>query len=213
MDKFFYKTIQWVNQYEIPKIKWSRFIINSFFVSNKQEAEQYIIQTQKKYHDATHNCYAYRYGTKINFDLFWNLEITPEHTKQSDDWEPTNTAGKPILSVIQWADLHNILIIVTRYFWWTMLGVWWLIQAYTSATQWLIQNSNISFIEISDTLQFSYKVEYTSLVMNIINKYHVKIKNQNFVNEKNKIVLEINKAYISWFKNDIFQGSKWVLKI
>ena len=73
MDKFFYNTIQWIQQYEIPKIKGSRFLATSFFISNKQEAEQYIVQMKKKYYDATHNCYAYRYWTKINFDLFWNL--------------------------------------------------------------------------------------------------------------------------------------------
>ena len=78
---------------------------------------------QAKYRDATHNCYAYRYGTQVNYDLFGTLEITPENIKQSDEGEPTNTAGKPILAQIQGHELHNVLLVVTRYFGGTLLGV------------------------------------------------------------------------------------------
>jgi len=56
---------------------------------------------KEKYHDATHNCYAYTYGTNVNFDLFGNIEIMPDYFKQSDEGEPSNTAGKPILAQIQ----------------------------------------------------------------------------------------------------------------
>lgn len=213
MDKFFYKTLSWIQQYEIPKIKWSRFIATSFFIENKESAEKHIEQIKKKYHDATHNCYAYRYGTKINFDLFGNLEITPENIKQNDDWEPTSTAGKPILSVVQGEWLHNILIVVTRYFWWTMLGVGGLIQAYTNATKWLIQKSKLSKIEIVEELNFAYETVLTSTIMNLINKYDVQIKQQNFIDDKNNIICIINKAYLQSFKKDVLDGSKGLLKL
>jgi putative IMPACT (imprinted ancient) family translation regulator len=58
------------------------------------------------------------------------LEITPDYFKQSDEGEPANTAGKPILAQIQGHKLNNILIVVTRYFGGTLLGVGGLIQAY-----------------------------------------------------------------------------------
>ena len=44
--------------------------------------------------------------------------------------------------------------------------------------------------------------------MNTINKYDIKIRSQDFVNEENEIVIDINKAYITSFKNDLFEGSK-----
>ncbi len=40
----------------------------------------------------------------------------------SDDGEPSGTAGKPILEVIKGNDIHNVLIVVTRYFGGTLLG-------------------------------------------------------------------------------------------
>ena len=143
MEKFFYKSILEHTEFEIPKIKWSRFIWNIFHIKNKEEAESYIKEVSEKYRDATHNCFAYTYWANINFDLFWNLEITSENSKQSDDWEPANTAGKPILAQIQWQNLHNILIVVTRYFGWTLLWVGWLIQAYSECAKQTILHSKI----------------------------------------------------------------------
>ena len=109
MEKLFYKSILTSNEFEIPKIKWSRFIGNVFHVKNKEDTEKYIKEIWTKYKDATHNCFAYTYWTNLNFDLFWNIEITPDYFKINDDWEPSNTAWKPILSQIQW-QLHGVMV-------------------------------------------------------------------------------------------------------
>lgn len=39
--------------------KKSKFIANVFYVESAQEAEEYIKNIKKKYHDAKHNCFAY----------------------------------------------------------------------------------------------------------------------------------------------------------
>ncbi len=39
--------------------KKSKFIANLFYIESKEEAEKYINQVRKKFHDARHNCYAY----------------------------------------------------------------------------------------------------------------------------------------------------------
>ncbi|OQB42195.1 MAG: IMPACT family member YigZ [candidate division CPR1 bacterium ADurb.Bin160] len=70
-------------------------------MNNKEEAENIIKDFKEQNKDATHNCYAYTCGTNINYDLFGNLEITPDYFRQNDDGEPANTAGKPILAQIQ----------------------------------------------------------------------------------------------------------------
>ena len=103
--------------------KKSRFIANTFYVANAEEAEERIAELNKKYYDARHNCYAYVIGD--------NSEIT----KCSDNGEPSGTAGKPILEVITGAGLTNILIVVTRYFGGVLLGTGGLVRAYTQAAQ------------------------------------------------------------------------------
>ncbi len=103
--------------------KKSRFIAGVFKVESAKEAEEKIAEVSKKYWDARHNCYAYVIGA--------NSEIT----KCSDNGEPSGTAGKPILEVINGSGITNVLIIVTRYFGGVLLGTGGLVRAYTQAAQ------------------------------------------------------------------------------
>ncbi len=75
--------------------------------------------SKKRHSSATHNCSAYMIGEK------------DEIQKQSDDGEPSGTAGKPILEVIKNQGLKNVAVVVTRYFGGIMLGAGGLIRAYT----------------------------------------------------------------------------------
>lgn len=112
--------------------KKSRFIATVFPVSSEEEAVTAIEKVKKKYYDARHNCYAYVIGG------------TQKMSRCSDDGEPSGTAGRPILEVIQGEDIRNILIIVTRYFGGTLLGTGGLVRAYTQAAQAGIEASVIA---------------------------------------------------------------------
>ena len=68
-------------------VKKSKFIANIFYVSTIEEAEDILEQIRKKYHDARHNCYAYRVLSGENVI-----------DRSSDDGEPSGTAGAPILN-------------------------------------------------------------------------------------------------------------------
>ena len=211
MEKLFYQSILEHTEFEIPKIKWSRFIWNVFHIKNKEEAEKYIKEISTKNRDATHNCFAYTYWANINFDLFWNLEITADNFRQSDDWEPTNTAWKPILAQIQWQKLHNILIIVTRYFGGTLLWVGWLIQAYSECAKQTILHSKIEEVELTQEKTVSFEYENMSLVMNLLNKYNAKIISENHGNVA-EITFEINKWFLNSFSSELTELSKWKIK-
>ena len=84
-----YKSITENSIAEIVEKK-SKFIANVFYIETKEEAEKIIRQTNKKYHDARHNCYAYRILTKEGI-----IE------KSSDDGEPSGTAGMPLYNLIE----------------------------------------------------------------------------------------------------------------
>lgn len=103
--------------------KKSRFIGQVYPVATEQEAMQIIEQTRKKYWDARHHCYAYILGEY------------GEITRCTDDGEPAGTAGRPILEVLQGDSLHNVLVIVTRYFGGTLLGTGGLVRAYSQAAR------------------------------------------------------------------------------
>lgn len=102
-------------------IKKSKFISTLKGVNSNEEANNYLKEIKKKYYDATHNCYAYLIGD--------NFEIQ----KQSDDGEPSKTAGFPILDVLKNNEITNTICIVTRYFGGIKLGTGGLVKAYQSS--------------------------------------------------------------------------------
>jgi uncharacterized YigZ family protein len=113
-----YKTIEQYGTAEII-IKKSRFIGHAIPVQAEEEAVRFIEAIKKEHGSATHNCFAYIIGERDQIQ------------KQSDDGEPSGTAGRPILEVIKHQGLKNVALVVTRYFGGIMLGAGGLIRAYT----------------------------------------------------------------------------------
>ncbi len=128
-------------------IKGSKFICHIFPAESKEKAEEIYARVQKKFYDATHNCFAYR----ISQDIF----------RYSDDGEPSGTAGKPILQVLEGAELFEVLSVVTRYFGGTKLGTGGLIRAYSEATREALQKLTITekIRTRTLTLQLDYGLE------------------------------------------------------
>ena len=111
-------------------VKKSKFICNLIKIETQEEAEEQIKKIKKKYHDARHNCVAYRVQE--------NDTIVE---KASDDGEPSGTAGGPMLNILQKNNICNVLVVVTRYFGGTLLGTGGLVRAYTAATIEGLKNS------------------------------------------------------------------------
>jgi len=143
-----YKTVYEGRQGEIEEKK-SRFIASVAHVESEEEAIHFIEATRKKYYDARHNCYAYCIGKK------------GEQKRCSDDGEPSQTAGKPMLDVITGQQLCDTVVVVTRYFGGTLLGTGGLVRAYTAATQEGLKNSVI--IEKRLAEQFWITVDYSAI--------------------------------------------------
>ena len=188
MEKLLYTTISDTFQYEIPKIKGSRFITTLIPVTNKETIEEELTKIRKKYFDATHNCYARRLWVDANQDLFFNWNITSHQDRANDDWEPSNTAWKPILTVLSWKPVFDILAVVTRYFWWTLLGVWWLIQAYTEWTKQALERAPLIQKEITKELTLNYTYDQVSTVQYLFSKYETKVISEKYDENINQII-------------------------
>ena len=117
-----YYTINVQSRAEI-KVKGSRFIATAIPVRSKEQAMTNLEQIRAEFYDATHNCYTYRLGLG-GFDF-----------RTADDGEPSGTAGKPMLFMLQKYDVSDVLLVVTRYFGGTKLGVGGLARAYSDAAQ------------------------------------------------------------------------------
>lgn len=115
-----YLTIKENGSHEII-IKKSRFIATLARTESVKEAETVIAAVTKKYHDATHNTFAYTIGLK------------DDQVKASDNGEPSGTAGVPELKALQLMKLKNVTVVVTRYFGGIKLGAGGLIRAYSNS--------------------------------------------------------------------------------
>lgn len=111
--------------------KKSRFIATVRPAESEEEAVSFIAEMRKKYWDARHNCFAFAIGK--------NQELT----RCSDDGEPAQTAGRPMLDVLLKEGIHNAAVVVTRYFGGTLLGTGGLVRAYQQAVAAGLSNSVI----------------------------------------------------------------------
>lgn len=111
--------------------KKSRFIGYTCPVHTEEEAQEFIDKIKKKNWDARHNCYAYTIGEDHQI------------CRMSDDGEPSQTAGKPMLDLILGEDIHDMVVVVTRYFGGTLLGTGGLVRAYQLAAKKAIESSTV----------------------------------------------------------------------
>ncbi len=103
--------------------KKSRFIATVRKVESQEEATSFIEEMKKKYWNASHNCWAFVVGER------------GELLRCSDDGEPSNTAGRPMLEVLLGEGIRNVAVVVTRYFGGVLLGTGGLVRAYTQAVK------------------------------------------------------------------------------
>ena len=174
-----FKTISNNTQAEVVEKK-SKFIANLYYVETKEQAENYINEIKKKYHDARHNCYAY---SVFSEDGLIN--------KFSDDGEPSGTAGGPMLNILTSNEITNCLVIVTRYFGGILLGTGGLVRAYSEATTEAINKAEI--IKKDYGLEVSFSTDYSDLEKM---KYYFRQNNIEIIDikyeEKIKVFCEIN---------------------
>jgi len=149
-----FKTIKENEIYEITEKK-SRFIANIFYISNKEEAEEYLDNIKKSNIGARHYVFAYR--------IIEDDKIVERFT---DDGEPAGTAGQPILNILIQKELVNVLVVVTRYFGGILLGTGGLFKAYSDSAKGAIEKSKIIYniknylVRISIEYKLLGKVEY-----------------------------------------------------
>ncbi|MBQ2706531.1 MAG: YigZ family protein [Agathobacter sp.] len=117
-----YRVVYEGGQGEIVEKK-SRFIATVRPVESEEEAIAFINEMKKKYWDARHNCSAFVIGEK------------QELTRCSDDGEPAQTAGRPMLDVLLKEGITNVAVVVTRYFGGVLLGTGGLVRAYQKSVQ------------------------------------------------------------------------------
>ena len=160
-------TIDRFKEYSL-KEKKSLFTGQVFHCESEKEADKILISTRKKYYDATHHCYAYKF--------------IDEKIKYSDEGEPTGTAGIRILNAIEHFNLLNILVIVIRYFGGVKLGVGLLGKSYYSAAFGVLKNAKKIEKILYQEIKIISDFKYISQVHRILSNHKGKIVETNHAN-------------------------------
>ncbi len=122
----------------------SRFIASLSPAGSVEEARAFLMETKKRFPDATHHVPAFIIG---------HGQSIISHC--TDDGEPQGTAGRPALAVLQGSGLGNVVVVVTRYFGGTKLGTGGLVKAYGEAVKAVLELVKPAALVPTTTLMFS----------------------------------------------------------
>lgn len=157
--------------------KKSRFIATVRPVKSEIEAMAFIEELRKKYWDASHNCYA------------WIIGKNGEEKRASDDGEPSQTAGKPMLEVLEREKIVNVCVVVTRYFGGTLLGTGGLVRAYSGAVKEGLLACTILTVEPAKKISISTDYNGIGKIQYILLQQEMKILESEYTDRVDLIVL------------------------
>jgi len=133
------------------EIKKSRFISYARGIQSREEGMAWLEELKERYPDARHHCWAYQLGNPS----------CAANAGMGDDGEPSGTAGKPILNVLQHKGVGDIMITVIRYFGGIKLGAGGLTRAYGQAAQAVMEvlpiEQQVPMVQLKVECDFSHE--------------------------------------------------------
>ena len=186
-EKSTYQTIKKPVNDQLFKDRGSKFIGDAFPVKDEDDVKKRLAEIQEKHNKANHHCYAYSLG------------YDEAYIRYNDDGEPSNSAGKPIYGQIYGFDVTDVLIVVTRYFGGTKLGVGGLINAYKTTAQLCLNEAKIIKKEITKQLEVRCEYDQMNEVLKLVKKENLSIVDQE---------LQLNCRYVLAINIDQFSGIK-----
>lgn len=150
----------------------SRFIADLEFAGSVEQARAHLAKVRERHPTATHNVPAFIIG-------HGNSLIT--HC--SDDGEPSGTAGRPALAVLQGSGLGNVSVVVTRYFGGTKLGTGGLVRAYGDAVREVLKWVRFAALLPTTTLMFVTPYRLYDQTVRLMEAHHGQILDTEFLED------------------------------
>ncbi len=141
-------------------VQGSEFLGHARPVESVDAAEEFVETVEREYDDATHNVPAYRVRADAEGDFLREYS--------SDDGEPSGSAGKPALNVLEQEELENCAVVVTRYYGGTNLGVGGLVRAYSKAVKDAVEEAGVLEERPRERLEITVEYDDSGTVRGII---------------------------------------------
>jgi len=172
----------------------SRFLADAVPAETKQEADAFLEGIRRKMYDATHHCFAYRFGAD------------GQESRASDAGEPGGTAGKPILTSIDREGLTNVLVVVTRYFGGTKLGTGGLVRAYGETATLALQEAGRKTHLITLPVLLCVEHRQVSQIMHTASRCGARIAETRY-DDVVHFRLEIRRSRLESFREELVQAT------
>lgn len=154
------------------EIKRSQFICYSHRASHKAQAEQFIRDIRNQHPQARHVCWAYIAGAP-------NTTVM----SMSDDGEPSGTAGRPMLNILQHSGLGEIVVAVVRYFGGIKLGTGGLQRAYSDAVSGVLATQPTEPMIAREKVSMTYDYAQEAIVRHVLSRYDTEQEQQTFADQ------------------------------
>lgn len=139
-------------RHETPKIEGSRFLALAAPVDDAAAALAVVESVRAEHTSARHHCFA------------WRLSSDPRDVRTSDADEPAGSAGAPILRRIEALELEAVVVVVTRWFGGTKLGVGGLMRAYGGAAAACLARADVVRVERTLAVELVHDLHATGAV-------------------------------------------------
>ncbi len=176
------------------RILASRFLADAVPAEAKEEADAFLHGIRKKFHDATHHCFAYRLGAD------------GQDSRASDAGEPGGTAGKPILTAIDREGLTNVIVVVTRFFGGTKLGTGGLVRAYGEAATLALREAGRKTQLITVPLALAVEHPQVSQIMHIASRCGARVAETRY-DDVVHFRLEIRRSRLESLREELIQAT------
>ena len=100
--------------------------------------------------------------------------------KSSDNGEPSGTAGRPMLGVLQSHCLTQVLLVAVRYFGGIKLGTSGLITAYREVAELTLANAEIVTRKYMEHYSFTFGYDAMNVVMTAVKAKDVQVVSSSF---------------------------------
>jgi uncharacterized YigZ family protein len=164
----YYRTLAAPSEFR-QKIERSEFLGVAFHVESEDTFFAELAALTKRHYDATHLCWAFR--------IFANGDI---RARSADAGEPSGTAGKPILSAIEGADLFDTAVIVVRWYGGVKLGTGGLSRAYRDTASEALRAASIDDRYVYQRFRIAVAFDQLGVVYRLIDAPHVVLAAEHF---------------------------------
>ena len=183
-------TLSGATEYE-ETIRRSRFIAFAARVRTQAESLQFYESVADP--QATHNCWAWRIDYQYRFN---------------DDGEPSGSAGRPILAVIEGRELDQVMIVVTRYFGGIKLGVGGLVRAYGGTAAKCLDRAQI--VEIIPRGDYRLRVDFAlaDSLHQLMERFEVEKRSEAYASEGLVLDVRLAQSQLAEFRRALAEISR-----